>query len=51
MDIYTQAITQAKHAAQAAVMSLAFPPNENPGRPNERRTMDCQTDNRLKYPA
>jgi len=36
MDIYTQAITQAKHAAQAAVMSLVFPPNGNPGSCIER---------------
>jgi hypothetical protein len=26
LDIYTQAITPAKHAAQAAVLSLVFPP-------------------------
>ena len=25
LDIYTQAITPAKHAAQAAVLSLVFP--------------------------
>lgn len=25
MDIYTQAVTPAKHAAQAAVLSLVFP--------------------------
>jgi hypothetical protein len=28
LDIYTQAITPAKHAAQAAVVSLMFPPVE-----------------------
>jgi integrase len=27
IDIYTQAVTPAKHAAQAAVLSLFFPPN------------------------
>jgi hypothetical protein len=27
IDIYTQAVTPAKHAAQAAVLSLVFPPN------------------------
>jgi hypothetical protein len=26
LDVYTQAITPAKHAAQAAVMSLVFSP-------------------------
>jgi len=29
LDIYTQAITPAKHAAQRAVLSLAFSPEEN----------------------
>jgi hypothetical protein len=31
LDIYTQAITPAKHAAQAAVLSLVFSPQANPG--------------------
>ena len=30
LDVYTQAITPAKHAAQAAVMSLVFSPKANP---------------------
>jgi integrase len=30
LDVYTQAITPAKHAAQAAVMSLVFSPQANP---------------------
>jgi len=30
MDTYTQAITPAKHAAQAAVLSLVFSTEENP---------------------
>ncbi len=30
LDIYTQAITPPKHAAQAAVLSLVFSPEENP---------------------
>ena len=29
LDIYTQAITPAKHAAQAAVLSLVFSPETN----------------------
>jgi integrase len=29
LDIYTQAITPAKHAAQAAVLALVFPPETN----------------------
>src|SRR5258708_6121629 len=29
LDIYTQAITPAKHAAQRAVLSLVFSPEEN----------------------
>lgn len=28
IDIYTQAVTPAKHAAQAAVLSLVFPANQ-----------------------
>lgn len=31
LDIYTQAITPAKHAAQAAVLSLVFSPEASPG--------------------
>jgi hypothetical protein len=30
LDVYTQAITPAKHAAQAAVISLVFSPKANP---------------------
>ena len=29
LDIYTQAITPAKHAAERAVLSLVFSPEEN----------------------
>jgi hypothetical protein len=29
IDIYTQAVTPAKHAAQAAVLSLVFSPNSD----------------------
>jgi len=29
LDVYTQAVTPAKHAAQAAVMSLAFSSDTN----------------------
>ena len=42
IDIYTQAVTPAKHAAQAAVLSLFFPSNRI-GRFNPRgkkRTSD-----------
>jgi integrase len=42
IDIYTQAVTPAKHAAQAAVLSLFFPPNRvakfNPR--SKKRTSD-----------
>jgi hypothetical protein len=31
LDVYTQAITPAKHAAQAAVMSLEFSPQIQTG--------------------
>lgn len=31
LDVYTQAVTPAKHAAQAAVMSLVFSPDKNGG--------------------
>jgi integrase len=30
LDIYTQAITPAKHAAQSAVLSLVFSPETTP---------------------
>ena len=42
IDIYTQAVTPAKRAAQAAVLSLVFPPNRfaklNPR--SKKRTSD-----------
>jgi hypothetical protein len=31
LDVYTQAVTPAKHAAQAAVMSLVFSSDANGG--------------------
>jgi hypothetical protein len=31
LDVYTQAVTPAKHAAQAAVMSLVFSEDANEG--------------------